>query len=182
MPAPIIIFSVDAIRGNILLNTLRFNGLEAVLQNRIIHVKEVIRKNNPPIVILDIKELLHNELDLIKSAYSLLSNTPLIVLANQSEIDTLELNEMRTEFCKTDPLDAELIISKVNALLEQKNHSATVQQNNSATVQQSNSSTVQQSNSATEQQFKSAEVQKDEEPDDDSENLEDDLKKFLDLE
>ena len=170
MAAPILIFSVDAIRGNIILNTLRFNGLEAVLQNRIIHVKEVIRKHNPPLIILDIKELSHNELDLIKSADSLLTNTPLIALSSPSEIDAMEFNEMKIELCKAVPLDAELITSKVKALLKQKSNGATVRQNKSTEV------------GSQQPEVQKSEETNHEESGDEEISLEYDLKKFLDLE
>jgi DNA-binding response OmpR family regulator len=169
MPAPIIIFSVDAIRGRIILNSLRFKGLEAVLQKRTIHAEEIIRKNTPSIVILDTKELSPNELDFFRAAYPLLSDSTLILLASPSMVKSLDLWDIKTELCRTDPLDVDLIISKVNALLEQKRSSATVQQNKSRDA------------GSQKPEAQKPEAQKEKEPDDDSESLEEDLKKFLDL-
>jgi len=126
MSVPIIIFSVDSIRGRIILNTLRFKGFEALLHNRIINAEEIIRENTPSIVILDTKDLSPNELDFIRAAYPVLSNSVLILLASPSIVKSLDLWDIKTELCRTDPLDAELIMSKVEALLARKSGRAEV--------------------------------------------------------
>lgn len=165
MSVPIIIFSVDSIRGRIILNTLRFNGFEAILQNRIIHAEKIIRENIPPIVILDTKDLSPNELDFFRTACPALSNSALILLASPSIMKSLDVSDIKTELCRTDPLDAELIVSKVEALLARKSGRA-----------------EDKSMEALKYKSQELEVQKEDELDDDSESLEDDLKKFLDLE
>jgi DNA-binding response OmpR family regulator len=170
MSVPIIIFSVDSIRGRIILNTLRFNGFEALLKNRLIHASEIIRKNTPSIVILDTKELSTNELDFFRNAHPVLSNSTLILLASPSTVKSLDIGDIRTELCRTDPLDAELIMSKVEALLAQKLGSAEARKAKDKSAE------------ALKYKSQELEVQKEDEPDYDSEGLEDDLKKFLDLE
>ena len=176
MPVPIIIFSVDSIRGRIILNTLRFNGFDAVLHNRIIHAKEIIRKNTPSIVILDTKELSPNELDFFRAAYPVLSNSTLILLASPSIVKSLDLCDIKTELCRTNPLDAELIISKVEALLAQNHESSEERKFGSEEVGKRESGKVLK----TEEQG-AGETDKEESGDEDI-SLEEDLKKFLDLE
>lgn len=180
MPVPIIIFSIDAVRGRIILNSLKFRGYEALLFNRIDHTETIISENLPSVVILDLKGFSPGELDYFKSACTLLSNTPLIVLANRSELDALELNEMRTELCKANPLDAELIISKVEALLAQKLESPEKRK----TKEKSAEALKYKSQKLEAQKEKEPEDDKidDEEPGNEESTLEDDLKKFLDLE
>lgn len=147
MPVPIIIFSKDAVRGRVILNALRFKGFEALFYDGIINADNVIGKNTPSVVIFDTKGVSQNELDYFKLAYPILSNSSLIVLVNPSEVHNLELQDIRAELCRPDPLDIELIISKVKALL---------------------SSGIKEPGG--------------EESGDDEQRLEDDLKKFLDLE
>ncbi len=170
MSVPIIIFSVDSIRGRIILNTLRFNGFEALLQDRIMHAEEIIRKNTPSIVILDTKELSPNELDFFRTAHPVLSNSALILLASPSIMKSLDISDIKTELCRTDPIDAELIVSKVEALLARKSGRAEERKAKDKSAE------------ALKYKSQELEVQKEDEPDDNSESLEDDLKKFLDLE
>ncbi len=182
MSVPIIIFSVDSIRGRIILNTLHFNGFEALLQNRIIHAEEIIRKNTPSIVILDTKDLSPNELDFFRTAYPVLSNSALILLAGPSIMKSLEVPDIKTELCRTDPLDAELITSKVEALLARK--SGRAEERNPLQISPKSKTRGLRWESGkvikTEEQG-AVETDKEESGDEDI-SLEEDLKKFLDLE
>jgi DNA-binding response OmpR family regulator len=162
MPVPIVIFSADEIRGKIILNALRFKGFDVLLHNKTITADNIISNNTPSVVILDTKGFFPNELEYFESAYSLLSESALIVLADPSEANNFELKNIRMELCKSDPLDAELIVSRVNALLARKRGSA--EERKSEVGNQK------------------SEDNGNEEAKDEEHRLKDDLKQFLDLE
>jgi len=154
MPVPVIIFSADEIRGKIIFNALQYKGFEALLYNRTINAGSIIKDNTPSVIILDTKGFSPNELIFFRSEYPHLSDTSLIVLANPSEIDNPEFKDIKAELCKSDPLDTELIIYKVKTLLELKS----------------------------EVKSQKSEETGNKESGDEEQSLEDDLKRFLDLE
>lgn len=117
MLSPVIIFSTDSLRGGITQKVLERTGLESFVVNRFLMAREAIADNAPRVAILDTKGVFPDELHLLRSFCQTLWETSVIVLGDRSIVDTFGGEGVEERFCLPDPLDPELIASKVKEIL-----------------------------------------------------------------
>jgi DNA-binding response OmpR family regulator len=124
MPSPVIIFSTDKLRGGIIQKVLERTGLESLVVNRFLAAREAIADNAPRVAILDTQGVFSDELNLLKNfcraLWDTLWDTAVIVLGDRSIVDTFRGEGVQEGFCLPDPLDPELIASKVKEILSSK--------------------------------------------------------------
>jgi DNA-binding response OmpR family regulator len=120
MPPPVIIFSTDRFRGGITQKVLERTGVESLVFDRFVAAREAVAGNPPRVAILDTKGIFPDELNLLKNLCRTLGETAVIVLGDRSIVDTFGGEGVREGFCLPDPLDPELIASKVKEVLSSK--------------------------------------------------------------
>lgn len=120
MPSPVIIFSTDRLRGGITQKVLERTGLESLLVNRVLEARGVIADNAPRVVIFDTKGIFPDELHLLRNFCRTLRDTAVIVLGDPSVVDMIGEEDIQKGLCLPDPLDPELIASKVKEILSSK--------------------------------------------------------------
>lgn len=113
----VIIFSPDKLRGAIIREILQRSGFKALLLNRAIKAKQAIAEYGPPVVIFDTKDCLTDEISLLTNFFRSLQGTQIIMLGNPSVIEMLGGPGIQQNLSLTDPLDPELIVSKVKEAL-----------------------------------------------------------------
>lgn len=117
MPSQVIIFSADRLRGGIAQKVLERTGLESLLVNRVPEAREAIADNAPHVVIFDTKGIFPDEINLLRNLCRTLRDTAVIVLGDRSIVDTFGGEGIQEGLCLPDPLDPELIASKVKEIL-----------------------------------------------------------------
>ncbi len=126
MPAPILIFSADALRGNIALKILRRNGFKALLFNRILEAdRVVIAQHTPRLVIFDTDSCFLEEIDHLKNLCRTLEHTLVVVLGKSAVIGSFKGPCVGKDRCLSDPLDPDRILIKVKQIITrqtQKEH------------------------------------------------------------
>lgn len=125
MSSPAIIFSTDMVRTGITQKVLKRAGIESLPANRISEAREAIVDNVPRVVIFDTKGIFRDEINSLRNLCRSLRDTAVIVLGNRSIVDTFGVNSFGEEkiqkvFRLPDPLDPELIVSKVKEVLSSK--------------------------------------------------------------
>lgn len=120
MPSPVIIFSTDRLRGGITQKVLERTGLESLVVDRFLEAREAIADKAPHVAILDTKGIFPDELHLLRNFCQTLWDTAVIVLGDRSIVDTFGGEGVQEGFCLPDPLDPELIASKVKEILSSK--------------------------------------------------------------
>ena len=120
MPSPVIIFSTDRLRGGITQKVLERTGLESLVVDRFLAAREAVADNAPRVAILDTKGVFPDELNLLRNLCRTLGDTAVIVLGDRLIVDTFGGEGVQEGFCLPDPLDPELIASKVKEVLSSK--------------------------------------------------------------
>ena len=119
MTCPAIIFSADSIRGGITQQILKRDGIEPVWCRTIRAMQEAVAAHQPPVVILDTKAALVDEVVFLKNLCRALADRSLVlVLGNSSVIDTFEGIDSENPLCLADPIDPERIVSEVKKNME----------------------------------------------------------------
>ena len=117
MSYPVLIFSVDKIRGGITRRMLKRCGLEVLLLSRVLGAKAALAKYAPRVVIFDTNSCYSDEISHIKNLCRTLDHTNVIVLGDPSITEAFEGPGIRKELCLSDPMDPELIVTKVKGVL-----------------------------------------------------------------
>ncbi len=120
MPYPVLIFSADDVRGGITQKRLRRSGFEVLLISKILGARDTIAKHTPGVVIFDTSSCFSEEINQIRNLCRTLEHAVVIMLGDQSIIDRFEGPGIRKELCLSNPLDPELIASKVKEVLSSK--------------------------------------------------------------
>ena len=120
MPSSVIIFSTDSLRGGIIQEVLKRSGLESLLAGRVLEAGQAIADNAPRVVIFDTKGIFPDEINLLKNLCRTLRDTAVLVLGDRSIVDTFEGEGIQERLCLSDPLDPDLIASKVKEILSSK--------------------------------------------------------------
>ena len=120
MPYPVLIFSADDLRGGITQKRLERSGFEVLLISKILWARDTIAKHTPSVVIFDTSSCFSEEINQIRNLCRTLEHTVVIVLGDPSIIDRFEGPGIRKELCLSDPLDPELIASKVREVFSSK--------------------------------------------------------------
>ncbi len=120
MPYPVIIFSLDNLRGGLTKKILRRNGVEALLLSKILGIRDTIVRHAPGVVIFDTFGCFPEEIKQIKSLCQGLEHISAIVLGDLSIMEGFDGPSISKERCLSDPLDPELIVSTVKDALISK--------------------------------------------------------------
>ena len=120
MSDPILIFSVDKLRGGITQKVLKRSGFETLLFPKVFGAIDAIEKHVPGVVILDASGCFSEEVNQIRNLCETLEHIPVIVLGERLIIDRFKGSEMRDVLFISDPLDPELIVEKVKKALSPK--------------------------------------------------------------
>jgi len=120
VPNPVLIFSTDDLRSGIIQKVLTRNGFEVLLLSRILEVRETIAKQNPTVVIFDTYGCFSEEIKQIRNLCRTLEQIVAIVLGDPSILDGFEVPGIPKERCLSDPLDPELIASRVEEVFSAK--------------------------------------------------------------
>jgi len=120
VPYPVLIFSTDDLRGRITQKILKRSGFEGLLLSKILGARDTIANHAPRVVIFDTYSCFSQEINQIRNLCRTLEHTAVIVLGDASIIDRFEGPGIRKELCLSDPLDPELIASKVKEVFSSK--------------------------------------------------------------
>jgi DNA-binding response OmpR family regulator len=119
-PDPVLIFSTDDLRGGITQKRLNRSGFEVLLLSKILGARDTIAKHAPSVVIFDTYSCFSGEINQIRNLCRTLEHTAVIVLGDPSIIDRFEGPGISKELCLSNPLDPELIASKVSEVFSSK--------------------------------------------------------------
>ena len=114
------VFSADDLRGKIVEKVLNRNGFECLIFNRILEAGGAIAQHAPKVVIFDTESCFSEELNHLKNICQTLKHTVAIVLGEGVVIDRFKGPLIRKTLCLPDPLNPELIATKVKELVAQK--------------------------------------------------------------
>ncbi len=117
MSHSVVIFSVDKLRGGIIKDILQRHGIKALWAGSILDTRDAFSTHTPTVAILDIKDSLAGEIDFLQNLCRTLQDPIFIVLGIPSVISTFKGPGVHAELCLADPLDPELIVSKVKESL-----------------------------------------------------------------
>jgi DNA-binding response OmpR family regulator len=117
MSHSVFIFSTDKLRGGIIKEILQRHGIEALWAGSILDARDAFSTHTPTVAILDTKDSLAGEIDFLQSLSRTLHDLVFIVLGIPSVISTFKGPGVHAELCLADPLDPELIVSKVKESL-----------------------------------------------------------------
>jgi len=125
MSSPVIIFSIDRLRTGITQKVLKRAGIESLPVNRVLEAGDVIADNASHVVIFDTKGIFPDGINLLRNLCRTLHDTAVIVLGDRSIIDTFGVDTfvgdgIQKMLCLPDPIDPELIASKVKEALSSK--------------------------------------------------------------
>ena len=120
MPYPVLVFSADKLRGGITQEILGRSGFEVLLLSKILGSRDTIARHSPSVVILDTHSCSSDEINQIRNLCRILEHTVVIVLGDPSIIDSFEGPGIRKELRLSDPLDPDLIASKVKQVFSSK--------------------------------------------------------------
>ena len=116
MACSVLIFSIDDVRGGIIKKILKRNGFEALRFNKILGAKDIIASHSPGAVIFDTHSCFSEEINQIKNLRLSLVQSIVIVLGDPSTLGGFEEPNISKELFLSDPLDPELIVSKVKGI------------------------------------------------------------------
>ncbi len=119
-PDPVLIFSTDDLRGGITQKRLNRSGFEVLLLSKVLGARDTIAKHAPSVVIFDTYSCFSGEINQIRNLCRTLEHTAVIVLGDPSIIDRFEGPGISKELCLSNPLDPELIASKVSEVFSSK--------------------------------------------------------------
>ena len=120
MPDSVSVFSTDDLRGKILQKVLNRHGLECLIFNRILEAGDTIAQQAPKVVIFDTESCFSEELNHLRNICQTLRHTVAIVLGEAVVIDGFKGSLFRKTLCLPDPLNPELIATRVKELVSQK--------------------------------------------------------------
>jgi len=118
MRHPVIVYSLDDIRGRIVFNTLKVSDIESRLSATHYEAQEAIDAHGTHLIIFDAKRNFSNELRAIKRLSIDYPDTTIIVLCSPSDVTVLENLGLENVRYVPDPLDPELILTMVRANLD----------------------------------------------------------------
>ena len=117
MSNSVVIFSADKLRGGIIKDILQRHGIKALWVTIILDIQNAISAHTPIVAIVDTKDSLVDEIDFLKNLCSSLQDSILILLGTPAVIGTFRGPMVHEDLCLADPIDPELIVSKVKESL-----------------------------------------------------------------
>jgi penicillin-binding protein 1A len=113
MPSPVVVYSPDDIRGQILSKTLEFNNIKSFRYVSHFETIEAVRRRSPSVIVIDAGKNSSDEINFIKELSLLLQGLTLIIICDQSEVSFLEGFELKNSKIVVDPIDPEMVLSLV---------------------------------------------------------------------
>jgi DNA-binding response OmpR family regulator len=120
VPYPIIVFSVDKLRGGITKKILERNGFRVLLLNEILGMREKIAGHTPDVVIFDTYHCLAEEVRHLKNFCGSVDNTVVMLLGDSAITERFRGPNIRGDLRLSDPLDLDLIVSKVKEVFSSR--------------------------------------------------------------
>lgn len=117
MGASVIVLSGDNTRGGILKKILARNGFEVLWFKNYHDAGDALGTGNPLILIFDAKGIYSRETGLIGKLLHAVTEGNLIVLAKPEDIPSFEAQGCAGGLCLSEPLDPELVVSRVKDIL-----------------------------------------------------------------
>lgn len=112
-PNPVIVFSVDEIRGGITKKILERNGFQVLLLDKILGLRDRIVGHAAGVVVFDTCRCIAEEVRHLKNLCGILENRTVILLGDPTIIDGFQGPGVSAGLRLSDPLDPDLIVSKV---------------------------------------------------------------------
>lgn len=109
----ILVFSADALRGNILKKILGRIGVEFLFFDRMLEADSTVAKHTPDIVIFDTNGCFPDEVNHVRNLCRTLEQPAAIVLGEAAVIHSFEGPFSSKNRCLPDPLDPERIVAMV---------------------------------------------------------------------
>ena len=119
------IFSADDLRGRIIQKVLHRQGMECLIFNRILEAGRTIAQHTPKLVILDTEGCFSEELNHLRNICQTLKHTVAIVLGEPVVMDGFKGPLFQNTLCLPDPLNPELIATRVKELMSQQRKTLT---------------------------------------------------------
>ena len=116
----VFVFSADELRGKILNKVLDRNGFECLIFNRILEAGGEIAQHAPEVVIFDTESCFSEEINHLRNICRTLAPTVAMVLGEAAVIDRFKGPRTRKALCLPDPLDPQLIATKVKEIISQQ--------------------------------------------------------------
>jgi len=116
----VLIFSADALRGKIIKKVLNRNGLDCMIFNRILEAGNAISEHAPKVVIFDTEGCFSEEMNHLKNICRTFKHAVAIVLGDAVILEAFGGHFTRRASCLPDPLDPELICTKVREAIQKK--------------------------------------------------------------
>ena len=120
MPSPVIIFSLDEVRGGITKKVLERNGFPVLLLDKILGMRDRIARHSPSVVIFDTSKCFAEEVRHLKNLCGFLNDTAVILLGDLTITGGFQGPTIRRDLLLSDPLDPELIVLKVKEVSTSK--------------------------------------------------------------
>ena len=117
MTSTVLIFSADKLRSNIIKTILCRNGFEALLFTRFLEADQAIAQYTPEVVIFDTVGCFAEEINNVMNLCRTQAHTSAMVLGAATVLESFEDPLIRSEYCLCEPLDPELIVTKLKALI-----------------------------------------------------------------
>ena len=117
MSSTVLVFSADKLRSNILKTILCRSGFEALFFTRILDAGRAIAQHTPEVVIFDTVGCFAEEINKVMNLCRTQAHTSAMVLGAATVLERFERPLIRSEFCLCEPLDPELIVTKLKELI-----------------------------------------------------------------
>ncbi len=117
MHPDVITYSPNEIRGKIISETLKVNGIGTLLLSNHFEFEETINGHCPSVIIFDVKRNLSNEINFLNVLSQKKPETEIIILSDQLDLPVLETLDISNKRCIADPLAPESVLSEVKSIL-----------------------------------------------------------------
>ena len=117
MSSTVLVFSADELRSNIIKTILSRSGFESLFFRRILEAGRAIAQHVPDIVIFDTVGCFAEEINNLRNLCRKQSHPIAIVLGSAAVLERFEGHLIRSDLSLAEPLDPELIITKLRELI-----------------------------------------------------------------
>jgi len=117
MSSPVIVLTSDSIRGSILKKILTQSGFKVLWFKNYYDARVALDEHVPRAVVFDAKGLHSREAGSLAKLRDKLPDAGIIVLAEAGAIPTFEAEGCPSDLCLPEPIDPELVVSKVKEIV-----------------------------------------------------------------
>ena len=116
MSLTVLVFSADELRSNIIRTILSRSGFESLFFRRVLEAGRAIAQQGPDIVIFDTVGCFAEEIKNLRNLCRTQAHTVAMVLGSAAVLERFDGILIRSDLCLTEPLDPELIITKIKEI------------------------------------------------------------------